>query len=92
MHTIPTSLCFIAVWRWLISATKIELLNRHWGNHYNDVIMSTVASQITSPTIVYSVVYSGADQRKNKSSSSLAFVKGIHQFTGDRWIPRTKGQ
>ena len=28
--------------------------------HYNDVIMSTIASQITSLTIVYSSVYSGS--------------------------------
>ena len=46
--------------------------------HYNDVMMSTVASQITSLTIVYSTVYSGADQRKHQSSASLAFVRGIH--------------
>ena len=57
--------------------------------HYDDVIMSTMASQITSLTIVYSTVYSDADQRKHQSSASLAFVWGIHR---DRWIPRTKGQ
>ena len=57
--------------------------------HYDDVIMTTIASQITSLTVVYSVVYSGADQRKHQSSASLAFVRGIHR---DRWIPRTKGQ
>ena len=51
--------------------------------------MSAIASQITSLTIVYSTVYSGADQRKHQSSASLAFVWGIHR---DRWIPRTKGQ
>ena len=45
--------------------------------HYGDVIMSTVASQITSLTIVYSTVYSSADQRKHQSSASLAFVRGI---------------
>ena len=33
--------------------------------HYSDVIMGAIASQITSPTIVYSTVYSGADQRKH---------------------------
>ena len=44
--------------------------------HYIDVIMTTIASQITSLTFFYSTVYSDADQRK-------------HQ---DRWIPRTKGQ
>ena len=56
--------------------------------HYNDVIMTTVASQITSLTVVYSIVYSGADQRKHQSSASRVFVRGFHQ---DRWIPRTKG-
>ena len=40
--------------------------------------MSTMASQITSFTIVYSTVYSGTDQRKHQSSASLAFVRGIH--------------
>ena len=47
--------------------------------HYDDVIMTTMASQITSLTIVYSTVYSGADQRKHQSSASLAFVLGIHR-------------
>ena len=48
--------------------------------HYSDVIMSAMASQITSLTIVYSTVYSGADQRKHQSSASLAFVRGIHRW------------
>ena len=43
-----------------------------------DVIMSTMASQITSLTIAYSTVYSGTDKRKYQSSASLAFVRGIH--------------
>ena len=47
--------------------------------HYNDVIMGAIASQITSLTIVYSIVYSDADQRKHQSSASLAFVRGIHR-------------
>ena len=41
--------------------------------------MDTIASQITSLTIVYSSVYSGADQRKHQSSASLAFAWGIHR-------------
>ena len=41
--------------------------------------MSTIASEITSLTIVYSTVYPGADQRKHQSSASLAFVRGIHR-------------
>ena len=41
--------------------------------------MGAIASQITSLTIVYSTVYSDADQRKHQSSASLAFVRGIHR-------------
>ena len=41
--------------------------------------MGAIASQITSLTIVYSTVYSDADQRKHHSSASLAFVWGIHR-------------
>ena len=41
--------------------------------------MGTMASQITSLTIVYSTVYSGGYQRKHQSSASLAFVRGIHR-------------
>ena len=47
--------------------------------HYNDIIMSAIASQITSPTIVYSAVDSDTDERKHESSASLAFVG---EFTG----------
>ena len=48
--------------------------------HYNDVIMTTMASQITSLTAVYSIVYSDADQGKHQNSASLAFVWGIHRL------------
>ena len=41
--------------------------------------MGTMVSQITSLTIVYSIVYSDADQRKHQRSASLAFVRGIHR-------------
>ena len=51
----------------------------HPVEHYNDVIMGSMASQIISLRIVYSAVYSGADQRKHQSSASLAFVRGIHR-------------
>ena len=43
--------------------------------------MSAMASQITSLMIVYSSIYSGADQRKHQNSALLAFVRGIH------WLP-----
>ena len=50
--------------------------------------MGTIASHLTSLTIVYSAVYSGADQRKHQNSTSMAYERGNH-----RWpvIPRTKG-
>ena len=48
--------------------------------HHCDVIMGTMASQITSLTIVYSTVYSDPDQRKHQSSTSLAFVPGTAEF------------
>ena len=46
--------------------------------HYNDVIMSAIASQITSLTIVYS------------SSASLAFVRGIHRWYSPHKGPVTR--
>ena len=53
--------------------------NKKGGYHYTDVIMGAMASQITSLTIVYPIVYSDLDQRKHESSASLAFVRGIHR-------------
>ena len=46
--------------------------------------MTTMVSQITSLTIVYSTVYSDADQRKHQSSVSLAFVTGTGEFSAQR--------
>ena len=42
--------------------------------------MDAMAFQITSLTIVYSTIYSGANQRKQQSSASLAFVLGVHRW------------
>ena len=50
--------------------------------------MGAMASQIISLTIVYSTVYSGAD----KKIQALRHWPLWGEFTGDRWIPRTKGQ
>ena len=67
--------------------TSSRLINRCPGHlrrqccpHYSDVIMYPMVSKITSVTIVYSIVYSGADQIKHQSSASLAFVRGIHRW------------
>ena len=58
----------------------------------SDVIMGAMPSQITSLTIVYSIIYSGADQRKYQSSASLAFVRGIHRWpvNSPRKVPVTR--
>ena len=47
--------------------------------HYDDVIMTMLASQITSLPVVCSIVYSDVNQRKHQSSASLAFVREIHR-------------
>ena len=57
--------------------------------HHSDVIMSVMASQITSLTIVYSIVYWGADQWKHQAPRHWPLCG---EFKSDRWIPRTNGQ
>ena len=49
-------------------------------HHYSDVTVGAMASHITSLTIVYLTVYSGADTRKHQISTSLAFVWAIHRW------------
>ena len=51
----------------------------YW-THYTDVIMSAMASQITSIAIVYSSVFSCTDQRKHQRSASMAFVREMHRW------------
>ena len=48
--------------------------------NYCDVIMVAMASEIASLTIVYSTIYTWADQRKHQSSVSMAFEWGIHRW------------
>ena len=58
--------------------------------HSSDVHCTTMtASQITSVSIVYSTVYSGADIKNIKAPRHWPLWG---EFTGDRWIPLTKGQ
>ena len=52
-------------------------------HHYNDVIMSTMTSQITSPTIVYSIVHSGADHKKTQKLPVTGFCEGNSPVTGE---------
>ena len=63
------------------------------SKHYSDVIKGMMASQITNLTIVYSTLYSGADQRKQQSSASMAFVLWINQWpvnSPHKWPVMTK--
>ena len=80
---------------WFISPTDTgiaRLTSVKWSlltvSHYSDVITGTMASQITSLTIVYSTVQSGTHQRKRQSSASLAFVRGIHRSPHKRPVMR----
>ena len=66
---------------WGIDDTYVLIpLSLCWSYHYSDVIMSTMAHQITSLTIVYSTVYSGTFRRKHQISAPLTFVRVIHRW------------
>ena len=51
--------------------------------HYVNVIMSVMVSQIPHVSIVCPTIYSGADQRKHQSATSLAFVRENHWWLVD---------
>ena len=51
--------------------------------HYGDVKMGTIASQITSLTIVYSTVYSDADQNKTSKLRVTGLCAGNSPGTGE---------
>ena len=84
LYTLTSTSSRFHIRYWQCSACVISLSFNAFqmgsATHYNDVIMGAMASQITSLTIVYSSVYSGAEQRKHESSASLAFVPGIHRW------------
>ena len=63
-------------------AKLVKLCPRYnkWIFHYNGVMMSAMASQITGASIVYSIVCSGKDQRKHQTSASLTFVRGLYRW------------
>ena len=80
VHHVPITTCFRCIlWINFITVGITRIITAHTSRHYSDVIMGSIASQITSLTIVYSAVYSDADQRKHQSSASLSFVRGIHR-------------
>ena len=63
----------------------ISITCRHWCGtyHCSDVIMSALASQITTVSRVCPTICSGVHQRKYQSSASLTFVRGIHRWPVD---------
>ena len=65
------------MWHYVLNISAMKLLSpsHPTQNHCDDVIMDTMASQITSLTIVYSNVYSGADQRKHQMIMMIITIK-----------------
>ena len=61
----------------------------NWGVHYIDVLMTTMASQINSPTIC---LFNRLFRRRSKKTSKLRVNGLCVRNSPDRWIPRTKGQ
>ena len=69
---------FVHYFSWLstiISCSRHLITSDHWF-HCSDGIMGTMVSQITSPTIVYSAVYPGADQRKKSKLRVTGLCEG----------------
>ena len=60
---------------WRNRCHNLRLVDIDWSRttkaHHNDVIMTPMASQITSLTIVYSTVYSGSDEKKPQKTSKF---------------------
>ena len=81
------SAAFILYFTWIKSNIVLISNRESYGHiiiiprHYNDVIMSAIASQITSVSIVCSTVCSRADQRTSKLSVS-GLCKGNPPVTG----------
>ena len=84
---VKTSSCFIwngeVLFTVHLTSKPYDWYSTWGGYHYNDVKMGAMAPQITSLTIVFSIVHSDADQRKHQSSASLAFVGEIHRWPVD---------
>ena len=66
-----------------IEALKNNIHDEFPFLYYRDVIMSAVASQISSVLLVCSTVCSNAYKKKHQSFASLAFVRGIHRCPVD---------
>ena len=66
-----------------ISSRSLLTWNKRKTTYYSDVIMGSMAYQITGVSIVCSAVCSSADQRKHQSSASLGLMRGNHRWLVD---------
>ena len=87
-------LCHIrGSWAWCHAYTaRYEIRLDQIPCHYHITVSSYLARRrLKSPAsrLFTKPFIQGTDQRKHQSSAPLAFRK---EFTGHRWIPRTKGQ
>ena len=64
---------------WFVWELPYQIVRRHYG----DVKMGAIASQITSLTIVYSTVYSDADQKKTSKLRVTGLCAGNSPGTGE---------
>ena len=64
----------------LIFCCGVIINEWHKALHYSDVIVGAMASQVTSVNIVYSTVYSGADERKHQGPRVSGLCEGIHRW------------
>ena len=91
LYDILHVLCFVAVRDHQVLSLSFTITSPALGQCFHCLNASELSltlqwrhtecdgSQIASLMIVYSTIYSGADQRKHQSSTSLAFVRGIHR-------------
>ena len=75
---------------WSRNTSYYILFNiRSMASHYSGIIMSVMAFPITSILIVYSTVIQVQIKENIKAPRHWPLWG---EFTGDQWIPRTKGQ
>ena len=55
----------------------------HARSHYNDVLMSAMSSQMTSPTIAYSTIYSKCRSKKTSKLRLTGLCEGNSPVTGE---------
>ena len=80
MFTLGNGFCEGIVQRRYIHETEAYILQTIFINHYSDVTVNAMTSQIPGVLIVCWAVCLGADQTTHRSSASLAFVRGIHRW------------